>query len=389
MGILNSLRAKMARALLPSDLKESMKESVDGISPLLSEITDDDDGLFRRLGDRQIRDVSARRRERQLRLAYFLYLFYPAAHRATELMRDFTIGEGLKIEADDERVQKKLDEFWYHPVNGLDLKLPTYAMELSLYGEQIYHVAVNEINGFVRIGYIDPLQIARVKVDPRNVQQATELVVGGLVSGGTVPDVFGPVHTDTELKSLKVIRAEEDVNSKEFGRLSGEVFFFAINKVSNATRGNSDMLSAIDWIELHEQFLLKIHEAADIKTSIVQDIEVEGADEDELNRLRKKHGRIKGGTSWWHNETMKLTTRTADLQTSDLADHAGLIKRHIAMAYGFPEHWLSDPGGANRATAIEMGVPTTKKLRARQRVFVEQWRFVLDFVIDQAILAGT
>ena len=40
-------------------------------------------------------------------------------------------------------------------------------------------------------------------------------------------------------------------------------------------------------------------------------------------------------------------------------------------------------------TAAEMGVPTTKKLRARQRLFVEQWRFVLDFVIDKALLAGT
>ena len=387
MGILSSLRAKIGRAILPSDFKEA----VDTVSPLLSELVDDDENKFRRLGDKSIREMSSRRRERQLRLAYFLYLFYPAAKRVTELTRDFTVGEGLKIEADEPRVETVIKDFWFHPVNRIDLRQFTYALELSLYGEQVYPVAVNEENGFVRIGYIDPLQVHRVKVDLANVQQPTELLISQVFGSEANPDIFGiqGVRDDTKLKTLKVIRADEELSSKSFGRLNGEVFFFTINKVSNATRGNSDMLPAIDWIELHEQFLMKIHEAADIKTSIVQDIEVEGADEEELDRLRRKHGPIKAGTSWWHNESMKLTTRTADLQTSDLAEHAGILKRHIAMAYGFPEHWLSDPGGANRATAAEMGVPTTKKLRARQRIFVEQWRFVVNFVIDKAIEHGT
>ena len=84
MGLLNSLRKRVARAILPTDLRETVDQAI----PLLGEFTDKDENLFRRLDDKAIRELSASRRQRQLRLAYFLYLFYPVAYRGMEITRN-------------------------------------------------------------------------------------------------------------------------------------------------------------------------------------------------------------------------------------------------------------------------------------------------------------
>jgi hypothetical protein len=48
--------------------------------------------------------------------------------------------------------------------------------ELSLYGEQCYPTFVNEIDGFVRLGYLDPAMIETVVMDPDNPEQPIGIV---------------------------------------------------------------------------------------------------------------------------------------------------------------------------------------------------------------------
>ena len=346
------------------------------------QIRDRDEDEFRRLSARRLRELPEQQRERQLKLAYELYLSNPIAFRAVEITKDFVVGDGLTFKATDLRVQQILDDFWNDPVNRWDLKQWDRAKELGLYGEQIYPTHVNDVNGKVRLGYIDPLQVVEVRTNLDNVEMPEALVIGRTASGGEDP-------LEKNQRTLKVIGPDEDPQSPTFGRLTGDTFFFAINKVTNAVRGNSDLLAAIDWLDTHDQFLFGVHEAAMLKTRVIWDIMVKGADAKKLEKLEAKFGQIKAGTARFHNEQVEIKTVTPDLETPELAEHARLIKNHIATAVGLPEHWLSEGGNANRATAAEMGVPTTKRLRARQIFFRNMVGSIFEYVIDQAIIHKT
>ena len=366
MGLLGKFRAAVGGVIGGLALREAL-------TPPLSSTIDPDDDKFRSITESQnklqkLRDMDAWRRERSVELAYLLYLAYPLARRATNIVRDFVVGEGISFKARNPLVQTLLKDFWYDSTNRFDLKQYLKALELGLYGEQFYQVFVNKENGFVRLGYVDPGQVKEVLLNPENAEDPQWVVT-------------------KDGKRLRIIHVEDDVNSPAYGKLVGDVFFFAINKVSNAARGNPDLLPALDWLELHERFLIGIQEAADLKTSAIWDVTVEGADKKKLDEIRKEFTNIKKGSARIHNEKVTVKTVTPDLQVGEMAAQAQLLKRHIAAGANLPEHWLSE-GAEGGAAAAEAGVPTVKHLRSRQKYFVYMIEYIFDFVIDQAMLAG-
>ena len=97
------------------------------------------------------------------RVAYYLYVTNPLARRIVELIKDFVVGEGVTIHANDRRVQAVLDDFWDDPVNRMEVNLEAFVRECSIFGEQLWYTATNPISGKVRLGYIDPYWIDGVE----------------------------------------------------------------------------------------------------------------------------------------------------------------------------------------------------------------------------------
>jgi len=347
MGWLGDARLGLARAIGGQQLRESGGVEI----PFTTDFDTGEfhDSLYRQIEERSKRDLSSRTHERQLRIAYWLYLGYPLAYRGMEITRDFVVGEGISFRAADAEVQTILNRFWNDPINRWDLKQFQRVLELGLYGEQFYPVEVNPVNGHVRMGYIDPLDVVNVRTDPENVEIIREIDVREISRYQVEP----AGACDDAVKTLKVIGPDDDPQSDNFGRLCGEVFVFQTNKVSNATRGNSDLLPAIDWLETHEQFLFGVHEAAILKTSLVWDVMVEGADRHKLAEFEKRFGKLKKGSTRFHNEKVTISAILPDLGTSELAEHGLMLKTHIATALGLPVHWLSEGGNANRACYSE------------------------------------
>ena len=118
---------------------------------------------FRRISSANTaRDLSPLLQDRMIELAWYLYDRNPLAKRLINLTKIFVLGDGLKVQAKDPRVQEWLDGFWNDPVNRLDLELPSYVQELSIFGEQLYLTTENPIDGAVRLWYIDPSEIDQV-----------------------------------------------------------------------------------------------------------------------------------------------------------------------------------------------------------------------------------
>jgi len=235
------------------------------------------------------RDLDTWTHQKQLEYAYEMSLRNPLARRILELIKDHIIGGGITFEANDSRVFSVLDSFWNDPVNLLDMRQHNFAYELGLYGEQCYQVFVDKRNGKVRLGYIDPADIDQVIVDKENVLKVSRI----------------KVKKDGQLKEVNVISLDENERSETFGYLVGDCFFFAINKVSNATRGTSDLLSLIDWLHGLDRYMFALLERAVYMNNYVWDVTLEGASKKTVDDFLKKFSPPKAGTVLGHNERVK------------------------------------------------------------------------------------
>lgn len=332
---------------------------------------DPDDYKYRRLSGRPDRDLSPITHQRMLEIAYRLYDRNPLAHRIVELTKDFVIGGGVTYRCESPEIQTILDDFWSDPINNWDLKQYNRVLELGLFGEQCYPVFVNSYNGRVRLGSLDPASIGEVRTNPENAEEVEAIVPKGI-----------------QQRTLRVIHLDEEPESPTFGRLVGDCFFFAINKVSNADRGRSDLLCLADWIDGYEQFLFNRIDRSALISSFVWDVTLEGMNEDEIAQWLKKNPAPKPGSVRAHNEKVRWEAVSPDLKAHDAKEEARLLRTFILAGAGFPEHWFADGSQVNRATAKEMGVPTLKRLSARQRYFQYMIEYIFRFVIDQAVIHG-
>lgn len=339
-------------------------------------------GWWRQVGGpASAKDIEPISHQKMQEIAFRLYDRDPLAKRAIEMKKDFIIGEGISFNAEDIGVQEVLDKFWKDPVNAWELKQSQKALEIGLYGEQCYPTFVNKENGHVRLGYLDPTTIHLVEADPDNIEKIIK--------------VIRKVNTGEEIDKTKfkseftVVNLDEDPDSKTVGRLQGECFYFAVNKVANSLRGRSDLLPVIDWIDAYERFLFNRAERAHLLNNFIWDVELKGLNATEIKEWLKDQTIPLPGTIRAHNEKAIWKAVVPKLEAQDASNEARLLLNHILAGLGYPPHWFAWGEGLTRATALEMGTPVFKMLQSRQKYFKYMITFIFEYVIDQAIIHDT
>ena len=359
-------------------VKKEVKRISEDLSPGTD--TDPDAYLYRPLtGQRAVnRDLTPIDQGRMQEIAAWLYDSTPFGKRLVEIMIDFILGEGLKIEAAAVDVQDLLSNFWEDPVNDWEMKLDERVTSLLLFGEQCYKVAVNEHDGKVTLGAVDPAMIDDIIADPQNAEDLRKVKVKtSLLLAASAEPLYN------------IIRIDSDVQSQTYGRYTGDVFYFAINKYQGCKRGRSELLNVADWIDLHEKFLFNVSEKAYWMTMFLWDVTFNGWDVKKIKKYVQDHpNEIKPGTIRYHNEHVKWEAVSPELDAKNQADEAALIKNHILSALGIPGHFMGEGGDTTRATALEMGTPTFKRFKRRQNFVRSMLKRIFNFVIDQAIIKG-
>jgi len=347
---------------------------------------------FRRISGSTTRDLTPLRQDRMIEMAWWLYDANLFAKRLVGFLTDFVIGEGIRLRAEDERVQEVLDEFWDDPVNRMPLELPGYVRELSIFGEQLITAHVNRFNGRVRLGYIDPYEIEEVfwgSLSPDGSDIALPLEVKLKDRYGAQP--LGSAQ-GKQKRRLKVINVVEDPGNGEMGFRAGDAFLFSVNKAKRGTRGRSDLFAAADYIDGYDQLLFSALERYDVSTRVYEDITLEGKTEEEIREwLNRPENRVppKPLSKRAHNERVKYQILGPNLGAYEL-ENAGarLFRNFVLGGMGFPNFWFGGGDETNLATAVEQGTPTFKMLAARQLYVRYMVADVAEFVIDRAILAG-
>lgn len=348
---------------------------------------------FRRLstqGGAATRDLAPLAQDRMLAIAAWLWESNPLAQWLVEVVVDFVWGEGGTLEAPDARVAAVLERFWEDPVNRLELRMDDWVRELGLQGELCLPVAVNERDGHVRLGYVDPLEIDEVLTDPDNALVPVSVALKRVP--GQPRRVLKVIREDSWRASqtygllMPAARGERDLLTAEV--YAGSCFLFQVNKLSGARRGRSDLLSLIDWLDGYDALLFDQLDRGQLLDSFIWDVTLEGQTEEEIQAWLARNRSVRRGQIRAHNERVKWEAVAPDVRAQDKDTLLRLLRGHMLGARSIPEHYYGLGGDVNLATAKEMGLPTVKRMTRRQKAVRFLMRDLGRFAVHQAIVAG-
>ncbi len=383
-------------------------------------------------GQHPKRDMTPMAADQARDTATGLYVTHGLGKRIPDIYRDWIVGTGMTVEvepepADIERRDRKptlgpdgeplteaaapndisdrakrrqrerqevLDTFWADPDNNLDMELGNHVLDLSVFGERLFNIAVNPVNGHVKLGVMDTGSIQCVHRDPFSANR---------------PHSVELKSTPDKPKRLKCIRIDDDVTSKTFGRrigakpgetytteggdrhpYVGSCFLWQINKVSTAERGNGDLTCIIDYLDSLDNMHWSEMDRNNLSKVFVFDVAIENGDD---TIIKKRMAELaadppRPGTVNVHSNKEVWTIPSPTLNAWDYQALVEVIWNHIAASTGLPKHWLAATVDVNKATATEMSEPTVKTLETRQRFVIDMLEELLSFVLDQAELAG-
>lgn len=342
---------------------------------------DEEDRGWRSLSGNTKRDLSPISQDRMQQLAAYLWETNQLANRLIELPLAYLLAEGVRLTCADPEHQQWLDAFWHDPITKMDLRLPTFARELALFGEQCLPAYVNEVNGHVRLGYLDPSLIAEVVCDPGNAAQE----IGVL----TVRDKAGQVR-----RFRVIVRGEDDelfaaeARQLRAGFDSGDAFYFAVNKFAAGKRGRSDLNAAMDWLDVYDEFLFDQMERASDLDAYIWDVTLTGADAEEVRRRAAEIKRPGRGSVRVHNDQEAWQAQAPDLKSADRAETARLGRNHILGGATIPEHLFGGGGDVNRSTGESMEGPFFKVATMRQSFLRHMLQEIGSYVLYQRARAA-
>ena len=228
------------------------------------------------------RDLAPMAQARMQKLADHLWQSNLLANRLIELPLAYLLAEGVSLQCSDDDHQKLLNTFWSDPINNYPLKLVPRVRALGLLGEQCYIATVRDGDGFVRLGYLDPRQIATVVTDPGNSEQPIGIV--------TKRDNRGRQHK----YQVIVLGEDADLFSEVATRIRAEEFtdgaclLYQLNKLPDGSRGRSDLLGQMDWLDAYDEFLFNELDRIGYLRSFVWDVTLKGADDQAVAAWEKK-----------------------------------------------------------------------------------------------------
>jgi hypothetical protein len=322
----------------------------------------ENDAAWRNLSDDPFaKDVQNTTCQETLRACYEAYSTNPIAFAIIEITTSFVLGKGVTISASDPAVQRVLLNFWRDPDNRLDMRIYSICTELSLYGEQFIRFYVNPLNGSVKIRQLDPSIIDQIESDPDDIE--------------TVLRFHRCAYHNASPSSL----------DGEWLIAGQDVMQFCINKVSNARRGRSDLATLLPWLVRYKDWLTDRVRLNHQRAAFLWDVELQGADRITIDRKQREHALPpEPGSIIIHNESEHWTAVKPEINANDAAEDGRALKLMLAIGAQIPEHYLADGSCNNRATAVEMGLPTFLKFQRRQRTLLAILRTIFDRVLLEA-----
>ncbi|HEX8184403.1 MAG TPA: hypothetical protein VF747_06620 [Blastocatellia bacterium] len=334
------------------------------------------------------RDLTPVDQDKLINIASYLANANPLASRIRKLNRDFVIGDGITIEADDkETIQPIIDQFWKDPLNNFDEFQFDVVDYLSIYGELILPTFVNPFNGKTVVGWVDPVEVDRVLPDATNRRIMRRV----LMKYGASAGASDLVTVESKRLVYDIANVVTDPNDKAYGYRKGNVLHFKINCAPDARRGRSDYESLIDYLDILDQSMWNDLERVQMLLKFVWDVTVDKATPEDVEKFVKAAKLDKEpppGAVRYHNKAVEFKAVTPELRTQETCKLADSTRKFVIGAAGFSDFFIGYTEGANRASSDNLDKPILQSLQSRQRKVRAMFRELIDYAIDQRALSA-
>ncbi|MCE5212118.1 MAG: hypothetical protein LLG40_11235 [Deltaproteobacteria bacterium] len=362
------------RASMADEISKTVSEQITKARmamPISINMDPKDEG-YRRLNDSVMnRNLQPVEQSRMFEICYYMFKASAMFKRLAKMDKSFIFSGPIKIESSDKDVQKIINRFIKK--NKLARKFPERCMWFSILGEQCWPVQVDQYNGEVKWLYQDPASIKEIYVNPLNIEERMQVEMMGSSGRSGV--------------KYSIIREDLNVASKSYNRLVGDCFFFTINNAPNATRGVSDFFPLVDWIDSLERYGYNYLERAELMLNFVWDITLKGMDTNQIREWLRDNPPPEPGSQRAHNEQVEWNAVSPDLKATDFKSGFDMGKAFIMGAAGRPESWFGSGGKQYQTEADQSGQAPIVDLEERQKFYQEILEEVIQFVIDQAVIA--
>lgn len=310
---------------------------------IYSGVDGDEDLLYRSIYGASPNDLSPYTRENIVKISREFWERDGLPAKMVEMPRKAINHGGVTIEANDERVQAVIDEFWETGAqpykeqllgeNGASLLTSAYVN-----GELTLPFAVRPF-GYIELFFVDTLNIESISRDPANA-----------LNWGKVTLKKDPA-TGTQ-QSFDIFRKTLD------GGYIGNCFHFTPFLPPNGLRGRSYFQRYLTMLDYYMQFIGNEIERAVLLKSFVQHWKLEGADATTLQEFSNSNfpgGRpAKPGTNIVTNEKVTAEVMTPSLNASDSSNMAEMIKLAVVGPAGWPIFAYGGGGNVNNTVSREM-----------------------------------
>lgn len=328
-------------------------------------------------------DIPIMVQSRMQEVCLYMYQSNPLARRHVNMTRDFIVGDGVKIQAEDPRVDEYLQAFWQHPSNNMAKRVSDMSIDLSVYGEYLctFQFAANDL---MLVNYVSPGFIESVETDKSDLSRPIRVMLrvrnNPITSFNALSGVY--VEGNPEIDLLSV--------DGSTGLRTGEGLFLAVNKATDASRGLSDLLPMVDPLSNLETFMFNSIERARHMLQWFWDILYEGSTPEQQRTYFRQivsEGSAPG-TLRIHNEKVKWDSASPDLQSAEIERLFNGLFSYVVTALGMPPHWTGmggSQGSGARAGAESAAEPAYRSLLNRQGDIRAFLREVVNYQIDHLI----
>lgn len=278
----------------------------------------------------------------------------PLARRLVALTTDYVVGDGITLSATSAPLQRFLTDWWHHPQNHMDMRLPTLCEDLTRDGELFPVLSINEADGMSYVRFKPASRIDKIDWTKGDYETETRYHEMSYSIDNTEGRWWPSAHHSTADKAPAIM------------------YHYAVNRPGGCIRGASDLAPALIWLKMYSNWLQDRARLNWAARMFLWFVTVPSGKVDAKQQQYKAPP--SSGSIIVHDEGETWELKTPAIRAPDAKDDGRAIKRMAAVATGTPLHHLSDEENANLATATAMQEPANRHYARRQRFFTSMLR---------------
>jgi hypothetical protein len=330
---------------------------------------------------------------KQANAAFYAWNHDPIAHQAINIIRDFTLGRGYRIDSEN----KAALALWaaFEKVNDIPQLMKQIAIEISIYGETLVWKLPNHQAAPVqartegqpipralipRVQLVDPTVIWEVLTWPEQPNRPLSFV-------WVAPTMY-QIYTGQE-KSAHVPGSKFIFQTIPADQMRQ----YKINCVTGEKRGRSDLYPVLSYLKRLRDTVQYAIIGTQKQAAYSIDTTVEGGESDIAAYIEAQEsmGTVHpAGSEFVHTAKVKREYLSADGARMGNNPTFDWVMSMVASGMGIPISFFGThlSGGQTRASAIVSTEPVAKKFEARQQIYEKILNDLWDDLMEWAGLGS-